>query len=831
MTEPSLPHSLQSRLTVALAAAARAEPSRPPAALAAAFRSLLLARLLQQAGVPADLLGEEDEAAGIARPAREPLAALIDSAGVCPDEAAAGSAPRTALGPETLAAIYEHLRAGRHRDGVYYTPEGEVRRMCREALRARLAWELRWPDDAPALLQWLYGDDPPALTPEEALALYTAVARLRIFDPAAGCGALLVGMGLQMWRGLQRLAPLLPPDGRTRLAAAGLPHPDDAGAARAHLAGRCLFGIDVDAAAARVARQRLLLFGVAGGEPLAPGAVATLWATLRRHVLVGDGLRPAESAEAVATQLALFNASGDASAPVGGEGEPAPPVRWHEAFPEAFARPEPGFDIVLGNPPYVRQELLAADYKAGATRACRALLPAPSRLDGKSDLYVYFYALGLGLLRSGGALCLLSSNSWLDVDFGEPLRALLTTHARVLAVIESATDSSFADARVNPAILLARRCPPEADPEGRVRFIRTRRRLGEEETPAEIARWLSADRRLELPAGRVVPVAQRVLAAAPDEPWGGRYLRAPALLQELLDRGAPYLCRLDALAAVRFGIKTGANDFFYLEDVTAGEGGDTLRQCRNGAGHLVELEARFLVPALRSPRELTAPELRPEMARACLFVCNLPRDLLAGTAALRYIEWGEHALAVHRRPSVRGRAHWYQVAVIPPPPVLHPLIAFERACAAHNPAGILCDANLVGITPHDARHAPALAACLASSLGVALREIVGIANLGQGALKMNPAYLARLPVPDLRRADPAALARLADAWAAVREAPFPSLLQGEPDAAWQALDAAVLSLLGEAAPPPAAVRAAARELVAARLAKAASRRRANHLAR
>lgn len=152
--------------------------------------------------------------------------------------------------------------------------------------------------------------------------------------------------------------------------------------------------------------------------------------------------------------------------------------------------------------------------------------------------------------------------------------------------------------------------------------------------------------------------------------------------------------------------------------------------------------------------------------------------------------------------------------------MIHPLIAFERACAAINPRGILCDANLVGIYPHEGVDPALLAACLVSSLGVMMRELVGIANLGQGALKTNPAYLARMLVPDLRAASSRELAALGSAFQAARQAAFPSLLDGEPDPVWRALDDAVLALLGPGAPDGARLRAAACELVSARLAKA-----------
>ncbi|MDM7461641.1 MAG: hypothetical protein P3X24_008360, partial [bacterium] len=80
----------------------------------------------------------------------------------------------------------------------------------------------------------------------------------------------------------------------------------------------------------------------------------------------------------------------------------------------------------------------------------------------------------------------------------------------------------------------------------------------------------------------------------------------------------PLLVRLGDIAEVRFGIKTGANEFFYLEpmgatvaQVMAGKAGATVR-VKNGAGWQGELETDWLRPVIKSPRELKTLRVRPE---------------------------------------------------------------------------------------------------------------------------------------------------------------------------------------------------------------------------
>ena len=80
---------------------------------------------------------------------------------------------------------------------------------------------------------------------------------------------------------------------------------------------------------------------------------------------------------------------------------------------------EGGFDIVIGNPPYVRQELI------------RSIKPILKRLfsevyAGTADLYVYFYKRGTELLRAGGSLIYISSNSFLRAGFSRKLRKFFT---------------------------------------------------------------------------------------------------------------------------------------------------------------------------------------------------------------------------------------------------------------------------------------------------------------------------------------------------------------------------------------------------------------------
>ncbi len=103
-------------------------------------------------------------------------------------------------------------------------------------------------------------------------------------------------------------------------------------------------------------------------------------------------------------------------------------VLWEIDFAEVFMS-KGGFDIIIGNPPYVRQEEIGPPtiidrpttpeerkaYKEKLIRSVQAFLSRDVRIDRKSDLYVYFYYLGMSLLNKKGVFVFITSNSWLDV--------------------------------------------------------------------------------------------------------------------------------------------------------------------------------------------------------------------------------------------------------------------------------------------------------------------------------------------------------------------------------------------------------------------------------
>lgn len=129
---------------------------------------------------------------------------------------------------------------------------------------------------------------------------------------------------------------------------------------------------------------------------------------------------------------------------------------WEIAFPNVWANltsaePRGGFDAVIGNPPYVRQELLGDGVK-------RALRAGYAAYDGMADLYVYFYEQGLRLLRPGGRMSYVVTNKWLKAGYAEALRELFATRGWLEFVADFGhAKHFFPDADVFPSVLVVRK--------------------------------------------------------------------------------------------------------------------------------------------------------------------------------------------------------------------------------------------------------------------------------------------------------------------------------------------------------------------------------------
>ncbi|MDW8277514.1 MAG: TaqI-like C-terminal specificity domain-containing protein [Anaerolineales bacterium] len=388
-----------------------------------------------------------------------------------------------AVDPEMLGKIFEELVTGRHESGSYYTPKPVVQFMCREALKGCLEAALP-AEDADSIARFVDENDGAALRdPEAALA---ALKQVKVCDPACGSGAYLLGMLHELLEKREALFAARRLDAQTIYAR------------KLEIIQNNLYGVDLDPFAVNIARLRLWLslivdyegypppplpnldFKIETGDSLlGPDPSGGLQPDLFRYGQVQQFLRlkneymsthaGSDEKKKLAAQIEALKADIQAWAHTRQAADLPNAFDWQVEFAEVFAPSRPadtlpqipkefgggqggGFDILLANPPYVRQELIK-DLKPALRRVYGALYT------GTADLYVYFYLRAHQLLKPGGVMVFISSNKYFRSAYGETLRAFLGKHTRLRYLIDFG-DSPVFQAIAYPSILVAHKAAP-----------------------------------------------------------------------------------------------------------------------------------------------------------------------------------------------------------------------------------------------------------------------------------------------------------------------------------------------------------------------------------
>lgn len=124
---------------------------------------------------------------------------------------------------------------------------------------------------------------------------------------------------------------------------------------------------------------------------------------------------------------------------------------WKTAFPQIFA--EGGFDVVLGNPPYVRQELFS-DIKPWLETHYEVY-------HGVLDLYGYFFELGEKLLKEKGKMGYISSSTFFKTGAGERLRKHLSNSISISKLVDFNDLQIFSGVTTYPVIIIVENTQPK----------------------------------------------------------------------------------------------------------------------------------------------------------------------------------------------------------------------------------------------------------------------------------------------------------------------------------------------------------------------------------
>lgn len=210
--------------------------------------------------------------------------------------------------------------------------------------------------------------------------------------------------------------------------------------------------------------------------------------------------------------------------------------------------------------------------------------------------------------------------------------------------------------------------------------------------------------------------------------WG-KYIRAPEIFFKIFEKGEEKFVLLSDISKVRYGLKTGAEEFFYLNE----------KQARS-----MKIEDKYLKSVFQSPRESKKISINPHDLSYKILNVGKNKNELKNTNVLKYIKLGEEK-GFHERPSCR-RARWYDLSHIKPWGIVLPRLYNERFVAFFNDKKVYIDDSFSEINPIEKDFSKALCTYLNSSLSIFISEICGSVALGQGALFLSSKDLKKLPV-------------------------------------------------------------------------------------
>ena len=129
-----------------------------------------------------------------------------------------------------------------------------------------------------------------------------------------------------------------------------------------------------------------------------------------------------------------------------------PFILWQLYFPKVF-RDNGGFDIVIGNPPYI--QLQKTINESTGEKLGDSLSKLGYETFAKTgDIYCLFYEKGYRLLRKNGVLAFITSNKWMRAGYGEKLRGFFAKHTNPVRLIDFGSQKVFESATVDVNILI-----------------------------------------------------------------------------------------------------------------------------------------------------------------------------------------------------------------------------------------------------------------------------------------------------------------------------------------------------------------------------------------
>ena len=287
-----------------------------------------------------------------------------------------------------------------------------------------------------------------------------------------------------------------------------------------------IYGVDIDRQAVEVTKLSLLLKVLEGENEESISKQLTIFSE-RALPDLGENIKCGNS-------LIGWDILNDKPGLGQEEIERINPFDWEKEFPEIFQRG--GFDVVIGNPPYVRQEGLV-EFKGYFQKHYRVY-------HGTADLYTYFVERGVSLLQEGGIFSYIVANKWMRANYGQPMRKWLKEQ-RIEEIIDFGDQQVFQGATTYPCIIRISKSIPWSS------F---------EVTQVKTLDFQNLDDYVKENHYRVNHLA------LDDRGWSLSEEHTQALLDKLRTKGVPLGDYVKG--KIYYGIKTGLNEAFVIDAAT-----------------------------------------------------------------------------------------------------------------------------------------------------------------------------------------------------------------------------------------------------------------------
>ncbi len=482
------------------------------------------------------------------------------------------------------------------------------------------------------------------------------------------------------------------------------------------------------------------------------------------------------------------------------------PMLWEVAFAEVFDN-NGGFDLLIGNPPYVEHESISppnkdpesvtkqnkSDYKQKLADSVKTRLPQVQKIAGKSNFYIYFYFHGLSLINDEGTFCFITQNSWLDAKYGRELQEFLCKYVPIHGIYQNRAKRAFEHADVNTVISIfgapnfqtksfgdweiQENTWPETD--NIAEFVDFKKPY-REVISADILADLDSDQenftsdKVELSRTefevhkseglRSTKIKQEELLEDSWEygenrdskfssgkytanKWGGKFLRAPDIFFEVMAKSGESLIELNNEYDIDSYLNTGGADKFYF--VESKEEKEDIEIIQNQEyEEEFEVESKYLKPLIKSPTSLQHIKVSEEDSENLKILVIPPSEFEETDKVNEYIEFGEEK-EYNERSGPSRRTPWWQ-----PPKraektaeILLPRNFHDRHTLYYNSDGFVSN-RFYRI--YEKNNPGKLAASLNSTLSSLCMELFGSNDLGQGALGMNKPDYKRILMIDPR---------------------------------------------------------------------------------